>query len=61
MALVIFYDLVASSLHSLPPVKLLYFQFIFNYQRYSNVPVLLSLSVLLHEIIIRLLWTDSSY
>lgn len=45
----------------IPPVKLLYFHFILSYQRYSDLSVLPSLSMLLHKIIILLLWTDSSY
>ena len=40
---------------SIPLVKLLYFHFILNYQRYSDFPVLPSLPTLLREIIILLL------
>lgn len=52
------YNPVASSI---PLVKLLYFHFILNYQRYSDFPILLSLSTLLREIIILSLWADSLY
>ena len=42
-------------------VHMLYFHFILNYQRYSDFPILLSLSTLLREIIILSLWADSLY
>lgn len=34
----------------IPPIKLLYFHFILNYQRHSDFPILPSLSALLYEI-----------
>jgi hypothetical protein len=41
-------------------IKLLYFHFILNYQRRSDFPTHHSLCTLLYQIIIVLLWADSS-